>query len=429
MKTIINLINTTKSINGIIIKPSCISYKYIDNKNAIFNGALYDLIVDSSNNNTIIYKESIKDFLVGGYNKKIYKITPNEITNKYIIEMEYDNKNIQNVSWMLKLDNNIILLNDEYNSKLYFSDDFNKIINLTKLLSPVYFYEYKNIIYIACYGDSEGNKAGLVTITDDTDRMVSYYAISNSTTNHIHAIDLFTPTNNTISPFLIAVDLGDQKLYKIDPTNINFNHILHDFSNYSSKKTQPRHFIQIPDTNKIVVLTEEFETYLVLLEYDETNKLFTRIDTLDLKDMIKQSKFKDINIKDITGAEIKYYKKNIYISIRTYKDIYKDWTTDSNIGIFAKVELVKTSSAFSLKLINTWFVGINPRYFCINNNKAYVCNQQSNSITVIDINNMNDTLTTIDLSSEKISPAFIMPNNQIDSSCCSYIPVPTTTLS
>ena len=46
---------------------------------------------------------------------------------------------------MLKLDNNIILLNEEYTSKLYFSDDFNTIINLTTLQSPVYFYEYKNI--------------------------------------------------------------------------------------------------------------------------------------------------------------------------------------------------------------------------------------------------------------------------------------------
>ena len=199
---------------------------------------------------------------------------------------------------------------------------------------------------------------------------IKEYVITNQSINSIHCVDLFSYNNQT---FLIAVDLAGHKLYKIDPNNINFDTILYTFQS----TTNPRHFIQIPKTNKIVVITEEYDTGLYLLEYRE-NK-FNLVTTFDLKTIYQY----------ITGAEIKYHKGSIYCTLRTYVSEFKDPIPPSRNGIFAKFTLYNNTFI----LVSNIFVGKNPRYFTISDNSAYITNQESKNVMKVDINNMIITNT------------------------------------
>lgn len=284
--------------------------------------------------------------------------------------------NITNTSWMLKLNNNI-LMNNEWSSILYLVDGSNKNIlktyNLQNLNTPVYYYLHNNIVYVACYGNGSGQKAGILTC-DTKLGNIKEYVINNVSVNHMHCIDLFSYNNES---FLIGVNLGDHNLYKINPTNINFNTILYSFPQKNGLDTNPRHFIQIPNTNKIVVITEEFNTELALLEYDGSK--FNLIQSFDLK---------TIN-PNITGAEIKYYNNNIYCTIRTYVSEFKVPYPAASTGLFAKFALVNNA----VTLINQITIGKNPRYFTIKDDIAYITNQESKNVMKVNINNMQITNT------------------------------------
>ena len=311
------------------------------------------------------YSSSVKNnILVGGYGGNV-----KTIYNK-------DLYNIKNASWMLKLNNNI-LMNNEFNSILYLIDSTKKntlkTYNLQQLNTPVYFYLYNNIVYIACYGNGSGNKAGILTCDINLEN-VKEYVITNQSVNHIHCIDLFSYNDQT---FLIAVNLGDHNLYKIDPTNINFNTIVYTFPQKNGLDTNPRHFIQIQNTNKIVVITEEFNTELALLEYDGSK--FNLVTSYNLK---------QIN-PNITGAEIKYHNGTIYCTIRTYVSEFKVPYPNASNGIFAKFTI--DNNTFTL--IGQATVGKNPRYFTISDNTAYITNQESKNVMTVDIDDMKITKT------------------------------------
>lgn len=316
------------------------------------------------------YSSSVKNnILVGGYGGNVKTIDNKDIYN------------ITNASWMLKLNNNI-LMNDEHNSILYLIDSSNKTTlktyPLQQLNTPVYFYLYNNIVYIACYGDGSGNKAGILTCDTNLGN-VKEYVIANQSVNHIHCIDLFSYTDSSgyTKTCLIAVNLGDHNLYKIDPTNINFNTIVYTFPQKNGLDTNPRHFIQIPNTNKIVVITEEFNTELALLDYDGSK--FNLVTTYNLKQINPY----------ITGAEIKYHNGTIYCTIRTYVSEFKDPYPypDASNGIFAKFTI--DNNIFTL--ISKVTVGKNPRYFTIYDNTAYITNQESKNVMTVDIGTMGIT--------------------------------------
>ena len=323
-------------------------------------------------NNTFSEKFTNKDTaIVGGYNGIVHTLNNTPLYN------------VKNVSWMQRLGDNI-LMNNESKSKLYLIESKSgkqiKKLTLTTLNSPVYYYLHNNIVYVACYGDGQGQKSGILTCDEKLEN-VKEYVIENNEKNHMHCIDLFTynDINGSKNSFLIAVNLGDQSLYKIEPSNVNFNKKLYEFNKSDELDTNPRHFIQIPNTNKIVVLTEEFNTELTVLEYNskkDPGDKFTVIETFNLKTINPY----------ITGAEIKYYKDSIYITIRTY---ISEFTLPSppaaSNGIFAKFSLNNNK----LSLLKTVSVGKNPRYFTINENVAYVTNQESKSVMSIDLDKFN----------------------------------------
>lgn len=317
-----------------------------------------------SNLNIVLkYENTIdkKNILVGGYEGDVQTL---ENKQSYAI---------QNVSWMLKL-NNSILMNNEWDSILYLVDNTNtdkdtwKIKNISEfnLYTPVYYYLHtNNIVYIACYGDGNGDKAGILTCNMSFTDFKNY--LCDDILSSIHCIDLFSYNDET---FLIAVNLLGNCLYKIDPDNITFDNKLYTFPS----NTRPRHFIQIPNTNKIVIITEEFNTELRLLEYN--NNQFISIASYNLKDINPY----------ITGAEIKYYNDTIYCTIRVYISEFKDANTEAANGIFIKFNLTNDNSEF--KFIKSIEVGKNPRYFTIYNNIAYITNQQSSNVMTIDIDKM-----------------------------------------
>lgn len=293
--------------------------------------------------------------------------------------------NIINTSWMSYTTNGI-LMNNEYNSELYSVNSNNftieKYINLKNVLSPVYYSpEINRKIFIAGYGDGAGNNAGVV-VTDATLSNVKEYSI-NTAGNHIHFIDKFTPKNKPKDAFLIAVNLGNKKLQKFDTGTDKFSD-LYTFVDKNGKSTKPRHFVQIPGTNNIVVITEQLNAELELLRYqpvtDKDNEKFKSINTYNLSQLLEG------NEKGLTGAEIKYKAPYLYATIRLYASEFNPYNQPNSINGYLAKFIIKNNK---LILVNKVHVGRNPRYFDIdNNNIAYVVNQDSDTVMQVDLNNM-----------------------------------------
>jgi len=340
---------------------------------------------------------------------------------------------ISNVSWMLQLDNSNLLMNNELGTgvsdgaaanlgELYIINNNGvqqDYFNLTSkgLGGPVYFCKYGGNIYVACYGNWKvPNTAGIYVFSQNKniETGTAYQSLGFSTmtppASNIHMIDIFTPTGGSSSTFLLAVDLGSKCIYKITPGNVNFNTKVYDFGTLF-----PRHFVQIPNTNYIALITERGnagtpQTLVMILEYNSTTNNFSLKTKIDLgNEFVDTKKI----LKGITGAEIKYVNNNIYVTVRGYVEPYKNWKTLPANGLFVKLVFDGTA----LKIVSYVGVGKDPRYFTIKDNFAYVANHlgidpynQSNpnpgDISIIDINNMN--LVPISLKPGNIYPVFIL---------------------
>jgi len=305
---------------------------------------------------------------------------------------------------MLRVKNNNIIINNEWgpwqaNGTLYLMHGVKggkevtsyKMDNDEKLAGPVYFCLWKGTVYIACYGNQSGDKGGILTCNESLKEIKSVVCPAKKGRSRIHCIDQFQPLKG--SCFLIAVGFGAACLYKIDKGDVNFNIILYSFE----KGVKPRHFIQIPNTNKIVVIIEGPDPKLVLLLYEDGN--FEEVDLYDLTNLAPTS-------PSITGAAIKYHGEHIYCTIRTYKSVEGADDVAAN-GIFAKFTLEED------KLVKKAQVGVgkNPRYFAINKKDiAYIANQESMNVMQVYIKTMtqSEVSEVSEVTEMDNEPAFIL---------------------
>ena len=344
----------------------------------------------TSSVNTLQHQLQLPDMLVGSGYGDISGIS-NSVRSAPSGKVFAD---ISNVSWMLQLENSNILMNNELGTdassgELYIvnnsgvqTDSFNLMEQ--GLAGPVYFCKYKNNIYVACYGYwNDISSAGIFYFNHDNPIKsgTAYPSLSTSVTGHsnIHMIDIFKPADTKVNPFLLAVDLGAKCIYKINPDDgVHFNAKV-----YSFQHLFPRHFVQIPNTNYIALITErgadidlsnnpnnKNQTLVIILEYNDSMSMFQKIDyDIDLGD-----EFIDKNniLKGITGAEIKYVNHSIYVTVRGYTEPYKNWQTKPENGLFVKLNVDENTGKLSL---NSYIeVGKDPRYFTIQDNIAYVAN-------------------------------------------------------
>jgi 6-phosphogluconolactonase (cycloisomerase 2 family) len=324
---------------------------------------------------------------------------------------------ISNVSWMLQLDNSNILMNNELGTdgksgELYIVDNSGiqkDHFHLMEkgLAGPVYFCKHDKKIYVACYGYWGNAISAGIFVFNQNDHMskgkahISPPPSDPSNNSHIHMIDIFTPTDTTVYPFLLAVDLGNKCIYKINPDEgVNFDTKV--YSNFGD--LSPRHFVQIPNTNYIALITEESDkhkatvsdssnqTVVMILKYNGASNNFEKITTIDLGEEFINNKH---ILNGITGAEIKYVGEGvdgyIYVTVRGYKWPYKDYLTLPANGLFVKLQFKDNK----LKLVNYVPVGQDPRYFTIDTNtsRAYVANHLSSDISIINI----ETMAVVDI--------------------------------
>ena len=295
-----------------------------------------------------------------------------------------------NVSWILQLQSTPnFIINDEHNAKLYLLKRSQNNWTITKkidlstydLASPVYMVEHNNSVYVACYGNGQIQNAGIMKVSKTLDK-IDYISTKTNKDHRFHCIDVFRD-------FLIAVDIEGGHLYKLNDNKklAEFNWSDPVFSFPASNPQRPRHFVAISN-DRIVVITEYKNAstnavnspLLCLLEWSNTNNKFTLVTTYNLS-QLKGNQFS-------TGAEIKYYKNQLYVTNRRYDKEFSYATPPSETppsatpGVFHKFDI--TDSKFVH--VDTVEVGRNPRYFTIENDIAYVCNQESNSISRVAIN-------------------------------------------
>ena len=346
------------------------------------------------------YKQSVPiPILIGGYGATGGVKT---LKNK-----DFFSSDVVNTSWMLRVKNNNIIINNEWgpwpaNGKLYLMDEVQDGKEVRsyemeeggskekRLAGPVYFCLWKGTVYIACYGNPAGDAGGILTCSESLKEIKSVVCPVGGQ-SRIHCIDQFQPLNG--NSFLIAVGFGAACLYKIDKGGVNFNTILYSFE----KGVKPRHFIQIPNTNKIVVIIEGPDPKLVLLLYEDGN--FEEVDLYDLTNLAPTS-------PSITGAAIKYHGEHIYCTIRTYKSVEGADDVAAN-GIFAKFTLEED------KLVKKAQVGVgkNPRYFAINKKDiAYIANQESMNVMQVYIKTMtqSEVSEVSEVTEMDNEPAFIL---------------------
>ena len=360
---------------------------YYSYANATDSHALYD-------SESLSIRHRLPDMLVGsGYGplslplrNSVRKLTNSDRQGTLFAD-------VQNVSWMLQLDASNILMNNEFgdgtnsNSGELYIIDSNGVqkdcYNLTSqgLACPVYFSKYKNKIYVACYSSWKVPGSAGIYVFPASSRIQdgkAYKPLPSSTTtlSAIHMIDAFTYTNKDTGrqeSFLLAVDILARCVYKMNPDSIDFQTKVLEFD-----KLFPRHFVQIPNTNYIALITERGENgtnqtpvganqaLVMILEYDGEEQ-FQLVDKVDLGlEFIHNEQI----LKGITGAEIKHLDGDIYVTVRGYVEPYKDWKTVPANGLFIKLRF----HGKKLKIHSYVTVGKDPRCFAIKDGFAYVAN-------------------------------------------------------
>ena len=351
----------------------------------------------------------ISSGLVGGYDVGIKTFPDGK---------SLQGSDVNDASWMLKYSTGIIV-NDENKSKLFYKDlhnpDSQQEISLgDKLASPVYFISYNDYLYVTCYGEAQrfepGNegirvplaKGGIAKIklpfSQHTESLLQPIPES-----RMHCIDVFAPVGSHERPFLIAVDLFGKKLWKVD--DLNMLPIFDGFGNYT-----PRHFIQVPGKDQIIVITEDSNSSspaaLFLLDYIPdgwaNGQFFKATHLASLPPSESGDGWPHIS----KGAEIQWYKDRLYVSVRNYKVSSNAAAPPESIDGSLMKFAVEDESGFVLEHSTT--VGKNPRYFRIDDGKAYVCNQDSDNIMVIDISDAHTWTNIMEANFE--SPAFILLN-------------------
>ena len=301
---------------------------------------------------------------------------------------------------MLKLSNSSnILMCNEYESKLYLMDSDKEsilhIYSINILSQPVYLYEYNKYIYCACYGDDDEPSAGILKLSINDKKINLEQTIPIE--GIIHQINSF---NN----ILLATNLEQMNLLQIDSSNSSYTSVC-DFS-----PNKPRHFTVIDDSY-IAVLSESPSVYLYILKYKNKDNKFS----IETSYNFNNNNFLKTDVSGIAGAEITYIEPYIYTTIRGYKkplqpnmvvEEYNDITANDikqTNGYFCRIKFI--NSGLNSKDISFIKVGIEPRYFTINNSIAYVTNQYSNSISIIDSSKFKLIQT---IKTENEQPAFLL---------------------
>lgn len=276
-----------------------------------------------------------------------------------VINSICSNNQFENCSYLCNSDN--VIFNVVENSKggLIVERDSNlSVINYldTDGDSPCYISldSIRNLLYTANYSDGSLN---VFSINNDKSLKELIFSKKFTSHSHIHCIELSEDGN-----YLFLTDLGDNKLfaYKIIFSSNMFD--LELVSEYDFiDKTEPRHIVI--NNNHIYLVSEaSCELY---------HFIFSEID--GLKYLEKHSLLpKDIQMQDnYTGCAIKLSKdkKFIYVSIRGL----------NNICLFSITPHLKLVQHISCH-------GQTPRDLFILDNYLLCANQDSNNITIFDIN-------------------------------------------
>ena len=386
-------------------------------------------------------KHNIK-LLISNYNNGVLKTNVN--SNSQLEEYT----NITNVSWMYKVSHKLIILAEEWGQKIHLvrENDIGKgdilhTINLQlgdtkKVDNPVYITEYNGYYYVTCYAYN----AGCIKMQIKNNKFINITRIpykpygKDPENQRIHQIEVFNPiinnlmTSNHSRTFLLATDVSEhvnnQKLLILSEDDI-FSEIF-DFTSipaYNGSLIKPRHFVQIPNTNYLAVLTESIEVFLILLEYNLDTNRFDYKDYIDFKgDFLHHAE--SIGVKGLTGAEIKYHNNHIYLTLRGYKNVFGlNAGNDITLSLGAGAPIVSTGFFIKCKVNipdglldkeDMKYVAVEkePRHFTIlkNENVALVANQDSGSVTAIEIDTMkSNTLFKFD----NFRPNFILEEENI----------------
>ena len=354
-----------------------------------------------------------KKGLVGMYGSSVQTYP---VLDKLLPSSPYTN--IQNASWMLRTEDGTVITTNEYNSTLFWIDGANAYeysLQDAKLSSPVHLLQYNNYIYVSCYGTVSPSTTGgylrfpVSSRPDNQGNMteIESYPISCIPNSRIHFINTLILKDSTT--LLIAVDLGLDKLWNIssfsEPQDISGN-IFGQF--------HPRHFVQVPGTDMIVLLTES--------NYPSTEPILPKLFLLEWSSDDKQFQIKhELELGcngwiDTTGDEIQWDSNTnaLYVTLRQYDSPFVPWTSNDNPGtpstggLFLRIELNNNKLTVTKQVQEG---SPNPRYFTILDEVAYLCSQgvgdSKGSIIRVQLSDMK-ILDTVEYTQGQ--PAFYLPD-------------------
>lgn len=236
---------------------------------------------------------------------------------------------------MVQLDNNSIMINREWGSSGAGLNIIEKRgnsyqlsnqpkIDLKGLDSPVYMVKNDNQIYISFLG-SGGADAGKIS-------GVSIYDISSKTfhpyhmNDGLHGFHCLTLYNFKGDNKILVSDMIGKKVYLFDAMSSaeeaedgNFQEI-YTFQPIDGKEQYPRHFVQVPNSDKLIFITDKFRPRLYLFQY-KNNKLKPIYNV----EISKLTNNPNIPGDNLTGAEIQIDNgdhSTFYISLRCYSGYF-----------------------------------------------------------------------------------------------------------
>ncbi|MEK4298568.1 beta-propeller fold lactonase family protein [Oceanobacillus sp. FSL W8-0428] len=217
-----------------------------------------------------------------------------------------------------------------------------------------------NYLFVSNY-----SRAGVVVYAldekGDLQKEVEYidFTSANNQDSHIHTVRQIPKTS-----FVIMTDIGESRLY-IYQWDEKQMRLLPSQSITIPEKAGPRHIAFHPDMPVLYVANEYRSSVLVYQYVDRAASIqcIQEIETVN-------------NLKNY-GAEIQYFDGKVITSNRG----------SDSLTLFHVRENGRLEKEISIPVSGEW-----PRHFCSNqliNNQLFVCNQNSNNITVL--HQKNDT--------------------------------------
>ncbi|GGP10016.1 lactonase family protein [Oceanobacillus neutriphilus] len=217
-----------------------------------------------------------------------------------------------------------------------------------------------NYLFVSNY-----SRAGVVVYAlnekGDLQEEVEYidFTSANNQVSHIHTVRQIPKTSS-----VIMTDIGESKLY-IYQWDEKQMRLLPSQSITIPEKVGPRHIAFHPD-KQVLYVVNEYQSSVFVYRYAESSAAIQCIQEIETVQDLKNY-----------GAEIQYFEGKVITSNRG---------ADS-LTLFHVREDGRLEKETSIPVSGEW-----PRHFCSNqsiNNQLFVCNQNSNNITVL--HQKNDT--------------------------------------